>query len=123
MSKYLKVDHQETMTAQETLLSKELLESFAKQHGRTIEHIHSDNGVFAKSSFINHMKQQGQSHSFCGVGAHWQNGSVESHIGHITAKARSMSMHAMHKWPGVITLAFWPFCISQAVCMHNLTPR
>ena len=104
-------------------MSKELSESFAKHHGRTTKHIHSDNGVFAKSSFINHMKRQGQSYSFCGVGAHWQSGSVESHIGIITAKARSMLMHAMHKWPGVITPAFWPFCISQAVRMHNLTPQ
>ena len=32
-------------------------------------------------------------------------------------------MHAMQKWPNVITSAFWPFCISQAVRMHNLTPQ
>lgn len=123
VSQYLRVDHQETMTAKETLLSKEMLESFAATHNRRIKHIHSDNGIYAKSSFINHMKQKCQSYSFCGVGAKWQNGSVESHIGHLTAKARSMLMHAMQKWPGIITPAFWPFCISQAVRMHNLTPH
>ena len=69
------------------------------------------------------MKRKGQSYSFCGVGAHWQNGSVESHIGHITSRARSMLMHAMQKWPNVITSAFWPFCITQAVKMHNLTTK
>ena len=28
-----------------------------------------------------------QTHSICGVGAHWQNGSVESYIGKLTATA------------------------------------
>ena len=68
------------------------------------------------------MTSNNQSYSFCGVGALWQNGSIESYIGHLTAKARSMLLHAMHKWPNVVTSEFWPFAFKQAAKLHNVTP-
>ena len=116
------MDHQESTTAKETLASKKSFESFAARYNRHIKHIHADNGIYAKSSFVNSMNSNNQSYTFCGVGAHWQNGSVESYIGHLTAKARSMLLHAMHKWPNVVTSEFWPFAFKQAAKLHNLTP-
>ena len=58
----------------------------------------------------------------CGVRTHWQNGSVESYIGTLTAKARTMLLHAMEQWGSVITTEFWPYAISHAIRIHNSTP-
>jgi hypothetical protein len=122
-SKHLWVDHQETKTAKETLISKIKYEQFAARFGRSIKHIHSDNGIFAKSVFVASCDAAHQRHTFCGVGAHWQNGSVERYIGVLTSKARTMLLHSMRMWPGLITAEFWPFAVSQAGQIHNHSPR
>jgi hypothetical protein len=43
----------------------------------SIKHIHSDNGVFATKVFQEHVEASAQHQSFCGVGAHWQNGVIK----------------------------------------------
>ena len=48
--------------------------------GVRVEHYHTDNGRFADNNFPNHVQRSGQSLTFCGVNAHWQNGVVEKAI-------------------------------------------
>ncbi len=47
------------------------------------------------------------------VGAHWQNDIAEVHC------ARTILLHAMTKWPSVITEDMWPFAIRHMVNFHN----
>jgi len=42
-----------------------------------ISHYHADNGIFADTKFLAHIAQAGQTISFCGAYAHFQNGIAE----------------------------------------------
>ena len=122
-TKHIWVDHQETKTGKETLQSKIRYEKFAARYSREVQHIHSDNGIFAKNEFVTHCAANNQTHTFCGVGAHWQNGVVERYIGHLTSRARTMLIHAMRLWPAMVTPEFWPYAISHAARIHDHSPR
>jgi hypothetical protein len=68
---------QKSTKGSETLEAKKGFESFAKQLGVTIHAYHADNGRFAEELFIQDANQHGQTMSYCGVGAHFQNGLAE----------------------------------------------
>jgi hypothetical protein len=121
--RFLYAHCQEDATTKSTLESKVGFESFAQRYQVTIKHIHGDNGVFATKLFKDHVEASSQHQSFCGVGAHWQNGVIERFIGVITTRARTMLLHAMDQWPDVITAEFWSFAFLHAVRLHNCTPR
>jgi hypothetical protein len=122
-SRFLHAHCQEDATVKSTLESKVGFESLAKRYNITLWHIHSDNGIFTNKAFQESIEQSNQTHSFCGVGAHWQNGVIERFIGVITTRARTMLLHAMNMWPDVITSEFWSFAFMHAVRLHNCTPR
>ena len=113
------IDHQIANDAHAALKSKISFETFAESYDRNIRHIHSDNGIFSSKSFVNHCKKKRQRQSFCGVGAHHQNGSAERYIGITTTKARIMLIDAMHKWLTMITFEFWPFALSYAPTLRR----
>ena len=48
------------------------------QAGRNVKHYHADNGRFADHGFIGAIKTKDQKITFCGVGAHHQNGIIEN---------------------------------------------
>jgi hypothetical protein len=68
------VYHQTLMTSEETLKSKLAFEKFALSHGVHIKHYHADNGRFKDTLFTRDIEEKGQTISYCGVGAHHQNG-------------------------------------------------
>jgi hypothetical protein len=102
-SRFLYAHCQENATIKSTLESKVGFEPFTKRYNITVRHVHSDNGVFITKVFQDHIEASDQQQSFCGVGAHWQNGVIERLIGVITTRARTMLLHAMDMWPDVIT--------------------
>jgi hypothetical protein len=122
-SSFLYTHCQEDTTIKSTLESKVGFESFAKQFNISIKHVHSDNGVFTTKLFQDHVAASDQHQSFCGVGAHWQNGVIKRYIGIITTRAHTMLLHTMERWPDVITAEFWSFTFMHAVRLHNCTPR
>jgi len=106
-TKFLWTNLQESTGTAATLESKTAFEAFAKWYDRHIKHIHSNNQIFNSKPFVKHCENQSQSQSFCGVGAHWQNGMIETYIGTTTAHARTMLLHAMAHWPEIIITEFW----------------
>jgi hypothetical protein len=64
----------------EALQGKHNFERLAKESGVSIKAYRADNGNFAKSEIQNSAKNQGQVLTFCGVGAHHQNGIAERYI-------------------------------------------
>ncbi len=50
---------------------------------------------------------------------HWQNGITECFIKSITQHARTILLHAMVRWPLVITEEMWPLAVQHAVTFHN----
>ena len=77
-SDYVYVHLMKDLTLDETLLAKEALEKLMAQAGRTVTHYHADNGRFANNGFIDAVNKSNQRITFCGVGAHHQNGIVEN---------------------------------------------
>eukprot|EP00957_Ditylum_brightwellii_P041697 3157696-Ditylum_brightwellii.AAC.1 len=64
--------------------------------------------------FYDECKSQGQHISFCGVGAHHQNGIAENWIKQLTFKSRSMILHAKQHWPEYITAILWAYASKTA---------
>ena len=86
----------QAMTTQETIDAKHAFERIAEQHAIRIRHYHYDNGRFADQAFMDDICKAGQTISFCGVGAHHQNGVAERRIRDITKSAHTMHLHAAH---------------------------
>ena len=103
----------------ETLRAKQEFEAYAASNGIRISHYHADNGRFQESLFVDDIKLNAQSISFCAVNAHHQNGIVERHNRTLTESARTMLLHAERLWPEAITQMLWPFAIKYAAHIHN----
>jgi len=114
-SKFLFGHLQETATTKEMIHSKELFETFATQYDNHIKHIHSNNGIFASTDFVQHLDVQGQCHTLCSISAHWQNSLAKCYIGIITTHAHTMLLHAISTWPNIITTKFWSFAFKHAI--------
>ena len=100
---------QSDLTADSTILGKQLLEDEAKSVSVSIKHYHSDNGIFSTKAFKDHCRSLNQSFSFCGVGAHHQNAVAERCIGTI--------------WPERCNLNLWALAMDYAVWIYNRTPK
>ena len=68
------------LTSEETLKGKQAYERYCSARGVTVRHYHADNGRFADNAFIGDVAQEGQTITYCGVNAHWQNGIAEKRI-------------------------------------------
>jgi hypothetical protein len=75
--------------------------------------------VYSSSAFQLDCAKQCQDLTFCAVGAHWQNGLAERHIGMVTQTARTLLLHAISMWPSVLSEEFWPFAVRHTCTFHN----
>lgn len=107
----------------ELLNSKKEFEEWAIRYNVPIHSIQVDNGVYDAQAFKDSCIKQRQKLNFCAVGAHWQNGIAEWFIGTITERARTILLHAMYRWPSVITEDLWPFAVWHAVAFQNASTR
>jgi hypothetical protein len=90
--------------------------------GIKIELYHSDNGIFKSKAWQDHCYNNGQGLTFAGVNAHHQNGKAERRIRKLQDMARTMLIHAKHRWPSAITANLWPYAIRMANDVLNSTP-
>ena len=111
VSDYVYVHLMRDMTLDETLLAKSAWEKVMAQAGRTVRHYHADNGRFADNGFIDSINDSDQKITFCGVGAHHQNGIVENKNKILTQGARTLLLHGMRMWPQMVDEMFWPFAL------------
>ena len=95
----------------EILLAKSAMEKFMAQAGRTIKHYHVNNGRFAENGFINAVNGKYEKITFCGVGAHHQNGIIENKNKIFTTGGHTLFFHGRRMWPIMIDEMFWPFAI------------
>ena len=63
--------------------------------------------------------ESGQRITFCGVGAHHQNGITENIITSLTLIARTLLLHAQRHWPEYITTMLWPLALKAAADRIN----
>jgi hypothetical protein len=116
------VYQQTSMTSEETLKSKLAFEKFALSHGVHTKHYHADNGRFKDNLFTKSIENKGQTTSFCGVGAHHQNGIAEKRIGDLQRRATALLLHAQRRWPDAINTHLWTYAIRAANDSRNYTP-
>jgi hypothetical protein len=114
---------QSSTSGAETVSAKKAFEAFAESHGVLVRHYHADNGRFADNLFRNECTAKNQTQSYCGVNAHWQNGLAERHIRVHQEMARTMLLHAKHRWPAAVETYLWPYAVRMASDILRHTPR
>jgi hypothetical protein len=82
------IHFQQRISSDETVEAKRAFEAYARSHGVTIKHYHANNGRFADNAFMQSVAESGQTISFCGVNAHFQNGIAEKRIRDLSEQAR-----------------------------------
>ena len=118
-SDYVYTHVQVDQSTDSAIAAKEAFERNMAQVGVTVKRYHADNGIFASRGFVSHVEQSNQHIEYCGVGAHFQNGIAENAIKIGTSNARTMLLHAMYRWPEVITANLWSFAVVLADWNRN----
>jgi len=111
---YIHVGLMTDQSGDQTLQCKHDFEHKCATRGVKVKHYHADNGRFAEQSFLSSIKKCMQRITFCGVGAHHQNGITENTIKQLTLVSRTILIHAQSHWPEYITTMFWPFALKAA---------
>ena len=112
---------QKCITSEETVKAKIAFEAYSKSLGIRVLHYHADNGRFADNAFLKSVAASGQTISFCGVNAHFQNGRAEKRIRDLQDLARTQLIHAKHRWPSAVEAYLWPYAVRYANVVHNST--
>ena len=123
ISKKIHVHFQTSTNAAQTLQGKHRFERQAQQFDVKIKNFRADNGIFRSKEFRDDLEIHEQDVTYCGVGAHHQNGVAERHIRIIVERARTALLHASTKWPDMIDPELWTYAVNYAVHQWNLTPR
>jgi len=121
-SRFIHLTCHSSTGAVDVIASKRAFEWEAQLANVTIKKYKADNGIFNWASWRTTCELLQQTTDYCGVNAHHQNGITERQIHTIVDSARMMLLHAMHKWPDVVTVTLWPYALRLAADIHNATP-
>ena len=121
---------QSSCSGDDTLQAKRSFEKVAQSFNVNIKKYRADNGRFADLAFKADIERCNQSITYCGVGAHHQNGIAESYIHDLSDGGRILLLHAKRHWPEAISTILWPYAIKcvesrkneMSVGLDNLTP-
>ena len=112
---------QKTTDGPETFEAKLAFKTYAEKNNVRVQSYQADNGRFAEKAFVDHATSKGQAITYCGVNAHFQNGVAERRIRALQDSARTMLLHAKHRWPSAIDTALWPYALRSANDITNVT--
>ncbi len=113
---------QQGLTSAEMVKAKQAFKAYTRSHGVSIKHYHADNGRFADNAFINLVARSGQTISYCGVNAHFQNGIAEKWIRDLEEQARKQLLHTKSCWPSAIEINLWPYALQTVNDLCNMIP-
>ena len=113
---------QESLTANNTLWAKEAFKRYCESSGVKVRQYHADNGHFAKNLFIEDIKQQGQTITYCRVNVHFQNGIAEKRIRDLQDAACTMMLHTSARWPQTMSPHLWPYALRMSNDIRNVSP-
>ena len=113
---------QKMLTSAETVESKQAFESYARNQSVTVQYYHTYNGKFVDNAFIQSVVDIGQTISYCGVNAHFQNEISEKRIRDLQEQDRKQLLHAKSRWPLAIKINLWTYALQKAKNLHNSLP-
>ena len=96
---YVHVALMTDQSGESTLQAKHDYEHLSATRNVKVKHYHADNSRFAERSFTNDFKASTQQITFCGVGAHHQNGMAVNTIKQLTLISRHLLVHDQNYWP------------------------
>ncbi len=102
---------EKSTNADETHDAKLAFERFASKFKVQVKSYQADNGRFAENKFMAAVKESGQTITFCGVNAHFQNAVAERRIRILPDQARTMLIHAQLRWPKAVDAHLWPYAL------------
>ena len=123
ISKKVFAGFQCSTNATETVKSKQEFEIESMSCGVGLKSFRADNGIFRSAEFHIDLQEKDQRITFCGVGAHHQNGVAERHIRTFVEKSRTVLLNACARWPGKIDMELWTFALRHVVNQWNNAPR
>ena len=106
-------------TTESAIEAKESFEREISRYNKQVVRYHADNGIFTAEGFKEHVAANEQEISYCGVGAHFQNGIAENLIKCLSGPARTMLLNAIQLWPEVVQPCLWPYAIKIAEWNRN----
>jgi hypothetical protein len=119
----MRVVHQVSLSAIETVAAKTTFEREALQVGVSIKNYQTDNGVYTAKEFLRELHENGQGIKHSGVGGHHHNGAAENSIKKTTRRARYMMIHAALSWTDQAQKELCHLELDHAVYLHNHTPQ
>jgi len=84
-----------SLNSEQMMAAKEMYGQIAQTYGVSVCGYRADNGRFADKEWRQDCDEQCQSLTFCGVGAHHQNGIAKKRICDLCEGARTSLLHAM----------------------------
>ena len=118
---WIKVCLMQDATGEPTLEAKEAFEPVSAERGVITKGYHVDNRRYAEHIFENNCHAKMQHLTFCGIGAHHQNGIAEAKIKQLTLGSRTMLLHVQRLWPEHNSTMLWSFAlIATADCIKNM---
>jgi len=122
-SGFIYTHNQVSLRAGETLQAKRSFERGLDSFGIKVKAFRADNHPFSAKVILDDLELQGQSITYSGVGAHFQNGVSERALLTVVSWARALMMHQLVHWPDQFDPALWPFAMDHAVFLWNHMPR
>ena len=104
VSKKVYVGSRQSTGTEETVVSKREIETVEKLYRVDLKAFRADINIFKSEEFRLDLNDKDQRITFCGVGAHHQNGIDEKNIRPFVEKRRAILLNAYARWPDKIDL-------------------
>ena len=108
-----------SLDGEQTMAAKEAYKQLAQTYSVNVRGYRADNGRFSDKGWREDCNEQNQALTFCGVGAHHQNGIAEKRICDLSEGARTSLLHAIQRWPEAVSMNLWPFALKMECEIAN----
>ena len=121
-STVIRITHQSSTCAGDTICSKNNFKSFAATSSVQIKEYRANIHIFNTKTYLEDCTAKDQPIDFCEVGAHIQN-VAERAIQTVPTWALTLAIDAAIHWPDEVNLDLWPMALDHAVYVWNHLPK
>ena len=114
---------QRGLSSEETVEAKKVFEAYAPDLRCEDQSLSCRQRPICRQSLPTGSQARGQTITYCGVNAHFQNGKAKKRIRDLQEKTRKQLQHAKSRWPSAVELSLWPYALRQATHLRNCLPN